>query len=138
MPILVRNAHSIRPYQHVLEPLFAYLMIAKRQYENKSSEGWYNIGPDECDCVSTGELVKLFCQYWGEGISWKNQTEANAPHEANFLKLDCAKLKSTFGWKPRWNIERAIQKTVEWTKVWLAGENISAEMDQEITEYLEG
>lgn len=136
-PIVVRNSHSIRPYQHVLEPLFAYLMIAKGQYENKSLEGWYNIGPDEPDCVTTGELVTLFCQYWDDGISWKNQTEENAPHEANFLKLDCAKLKSTFGWKPRWNIEDAIQKTVDWTKVWLAGGNISAEMDREITEYLE-
>lgn len=134
--IAVRNPYSIRPYQHVLEPLFAYLMIAKRQYEDKVSAGWYNVGPDECDCVTTGELVGLFCRTWGEGIAWEDQAEANAPHEANFLKLDCSKAKATFGWRPRWHIDEAIRKTVEWSRVWLAGGDIPAEMDREIKEYL--
>lgn len=131
-PILVRNPHSIRPYQHVLEPLFAYLMIAKGQYEDKAMEGWYNVGPDECDCITTGRLVDLFCQYWGDGIAWENQAETGAPHEASFLKLDCSKLKSTFGWKPRWHIEDAIQKTVEWTKGWLNGQPAGEIMDEQI------
>lgn len=135
--ITVRNPYSIRPYQHVLEPLFAYLMIAKEQYEDKRLAGWYNVGPDTCDCVTTGELVSLFCQKWGEGLFWENRTEKNAPHEANFLKLDCSKLKAAFGWKPRWHIETAIQKTVEWSKIWLAGGNIPEEMDRQIMEYLE-
>ena len=95
--IIVRNPHSTRPYQHVLEPLFAYLMIAQKQYEDGSYAGWYNVGPDECDCVTTGELVDLFCNTWGDGAKWINQAEANAPHEANFLKLDCSKIKRTFG-----------------------------------------
>lgn len=135
--IAVRNPHSTRPYQHVLEPLFAYLMIAKRQYEDKAFAGWYNVGPDECDCVTTGALVDLLCRSWGEGISWENQAEANAPHEANFLKLDCSKVKATFGWRPRWHIEEAIRKTVEWSRVWLAGGDIPEEMDREIREYLD-
>ena len=63
--ILLRNPQSTRPYQHVLEPLFAYLMIARRQYGDKQYEGWYNVGPDECDCVTTGELAELFCRAWG-------------------------------------------------------------------------
>lgn len=135
-PIGVRNPHSTRPYQHVLEPLFAYLMIARRQYEDKSVSGWYNVGPDECDCVSTGQLVELFQAKWGEGFSWIGQAEPCAPHEANFLKLDCSKLKAVFGWKPRWHIGEAIEQLVAWTRVWLSGDNIPAEMDREIGEYL--
>lgn len=134
-PIVVRNPHSTRPYQHVLEPLFAYLMIAQRQYEDKRYAGWYNVGPDECDCVTTGELTDLFCCTWGQGASWINRSEANAPHEANFLKLDCSKLKSVFGWRPRWHMEEAIQKTVEWSRVWLDGGDIPGEMDRQIRDY---
>lgn len=135
--ICVRNPNSIRPYQHVLEPLFAYLMIAKRQYEDKSFAGWYNVGPDECDCITTGELVELFCRHWGEDLTWINQADSNAPHEANFLKLDCSKIKSTFRWKPRWHIDNAIQKTVEWTKIWIDGQDVSKVMDRQIESFLE-
>ena len=134
--IIVRNPHSTRPYQHVLEPLFAYLMIAQKQYEDKKFAGWYNVGPDECDCVTTGELVDLFCRTWGDDARWINQAEANAPHEANFLKLDCSKIKRVFSWKPVWHIEQAIEKTVEWSRVWLAGGDIPAEMDRQIAEYI--
>ena len=113
-------------------------MIAEKQYEDPSYAGWYNVGPDDCDCVTTGELTTLFCQAWGDGMTWENRTEANAPHEANFLKLDCSKVKTTFGWKPRWHMQEAIQKTVEWSKVWLDGGDIPAEMDWEIQDFLEG
>ena len=135
VPIGVRNPHSTRPYQHVLEPLFAYLMIAQRQYEDGQLAGWYNVGPDECDCVTTGELVELFKEKWGAGFDWINQAEANAPHEANFLKLDCSKLKTVFGWQPRWHIDEAIAKTCEWTRVWLASGDVAEEMKREIEEY---
>lgn len=134
----VRNPHSTRPYQHVLEPLFAYLMIARRQYDDPAVAGWYNVGPDECDCVTTGELVALFKEKWGVGFEWLDQAERNAPHEANFLKLDCSKLKATFGWAPRWHIDEAIGKTAEWTRVWLGGGDVPAEMDRQIGEYMEG
>ena len=135
--IIIRNPHSTRPYQHVLEPLFAYLMIAQRQYEEPIRAGWYNVGPDECDCVTTGELVSLFCEKWGNGLDWESHAEADAPHEANFLKLDCSRMKVTFGWKPRWHIDEAIQKTVEWTRVWNAGDDVPAEMDRQIAAYTE-
>lgn len=137
-PVIIRNPHSIRPYQHVLEPLFAYLMIARRQYEDPTCAGWYNVGPDECDCVTTGELATLFCEKWGEGLTWENKAEAGSPHEAAFLKLDCAKLKTVFDWRPRWHIGQAVEKTVAWTKVWRCNGDIPAEMDQEIQEYWEG
>lgn len=136
-PIKVRNPYSTRPYQHVLEPLLAYLMIAKAQYENPDCAGYYNVGPDECDCVTTGQLADLFCKYWGEGAKRINCAEENAPHEANFLKLDCSKLKATFGWQPRWHMEECMEKTVQFSKVWLQGGDIPAEMDREISEFTE-
>ena len=135
-PIGVRNPHSTRPYQHVLEPLFAYLMIAQRQYEDPSLAGWYNVGPDDCDCVTTGQLVELFKEKWGDGFDWIDQAEANAPHEANFLKLDSTKLKTAFGWQPRWHIDEAIAKTCEWTRVWLSGGDVAGEMAREIKNFL--
>ena len=118
--IIVRNPFSTRPYQHVLEPLFAYLMIAQKQFEDSSYQGWYNVGPDDVDCFQTGALVDLFCKHWGEGAKWINKYDGG-PHEAAFLKLDCTKLKTTFNWKPTWNLDKAIEKTVEWYKCYLAG-----------------
>ena len=135
--IIVRNPYSTRPYQHVLEPLSAYLLIAQKQYENKKYSGFYNVGPDECDCVQTGELVELFCKHWGGNSSWKNISEENAPHEANFLKLDCSKIKSVLKWQPKWHIDECMKYTAQFYKTWLVGEDVPAEMDREIKEYLE-
>lgn len=134
----VRNPYSTRPYQHVLEPLAVYLTIAQKQYEDKTFAGFYNVGPDDCDCVTTGELVDLFCKYWGGNAAWENQAEANAPHEANFLKLDCSKIKTVFGWKPRWHIEECMEMTTRFSKVWLNKEDIPAEMEAEIMLFLKG
>lgn len=133
--IIVRNPHSTRPYQHVLEPVYAYLMIAAKQYENREYAGYYNVGPDDIDCFTTGSLVDLFISKWGEGMKWIDKFDGG-PHEANFLKLDCSKLKSTFGWKPHWNLDKAIEMTVEWTKCWLSGGNIRECMDKEIEKFL--
>ena len=131
----IRNPNSVRPFQHVLEPLFAYLLIAQKQYEDSCFASCYNVGPDERDCVTTGELAELFCRHWGNGATWENQSEPNAPHEAIFLRLDCAKMKSTFGWSPRWDIDRAVAETVAWTKTWLAGEDVRECMRKQITSY---
>lgn len=136
--IIVRNPYSTRPYQHVLEPVCTYLDLAAKQYaEREKYEGSYNIGPDDCDCVTTGDLVNLFCASWGGHARWINQSEVNAPHEANFLKLDCAKIKRTIGWQARWHIEEALAKTVEWSKAWLAGENMNLVTDAQIKEFLD-
>lgn len=134
--IIVRNPFSTRPYQHVLEPVMAYLMIAQKQYENADYAGSYNVGPDDCDCFQTGALVDLFVKHWQEGLKWEDRSEKDAPHEANFLKLDCSKLKSTFGWKPRWNLDKAVEKVIEWTKCYLSGGDVRACMDRQIEEYL--
>lgn len=132
--IIVRNPHSIRPFQHVLEPVMAYLMIAERQYRDKKYQGYYNVGPDESDCVTTGMLADIFCSKWGQGIKWLNRSDGG-PHEANFLKLDCSRLKSVFGWKPRWNFEKAMEKTVEWSKTYAEGGDVAKCMDMQIEEY---
>ena len=133
--IVVRNPHSTRPYQHVLEPLTAYLMIAQKQYEKSDYQGYYNVGPDDRDCVNTGDLVDMFCRAWGGDVKWVDHYDGG-PHEANFLKLDCSKLKTVFGWKPRWSVQEAIEKTVEWSKAYYGGDDIPACMDKQITEFL--
>ena len=133
--IEVRNPYSVRPYQHVLEPLIAYLMIAQRQYEDASCAGYYNIGPDDRDCFETRALVEQFCKIWGGGLSWFEHSDGG-PHEANYLKLDCAKLKACFGWSPKWNLEEAIRKTIEWTRCMQSGGSVNAEMEREIRSYL--
>lgn len=135
--ILVRNPHSTRPYQHVLEPLGAYLQIAAMQLEDERFCGCYNVGPDDQDCVTTGELTDLFCRAWGEGCGWESQ-DVGGPHEANFLKLDCSKMKAVFGWKPRWHVQEAVEKTVEWAKAYLAGKDMQEVMDRQILEYFSG
>lgn len=137
--IVVRNPFSTRPYEHVLEPVVAYLMIVQAQYEDKAYAGSYNVGPDESDCWTTGELVTLFCQKWnettGDSIQWINQYDGG-PHEANFLKLDCSKIKRTFGWKPRWNVEKTMDKIVEWFQEYSEGNDIAVCMKNQINEYL--
>lgn len=134
--IVIRNPCSIRPYQHVLEPVYVYLMIAAMQYKELQYAGSYNVGPDETDCCQTGKLVDLFVHQWGEGLTWTCQSD-HGPHEANFLKLDCARLKNVFGWKPRWTLETAVSKVVEWTKCWQGARNIEQFTDQQIKEFLQ-
>jgi len=112
--LILRHPNSIRPYQHVLEPLFAYLLILKEQFENPNISGAYNVGPDGDGCVTTSEIARLFQKYYG-GFAI-DSTETNGPHEANFLKLDCTKIKSTLGWKPTLDIDTGIKFTAEWYK----------------------
>ena len=133
--IIIRNPYSIRPYQHVLEPLNVYLTIIKKQYEDINYSGYYNVGPDDADCISTGDLATLFCEKWGKNLKWINKSEINAPHEANFLKLNSSKIKKVFNYKPKWDIDTAIEKTVEWTKNYKDNNDISLCTDKQIEEF---
>ncbi len=138
--IIVRNPYSTRPYEHVLEPVAAYLMIAMKQYEDKAKyTGHYNVGPNEEDCWTTGELVTLFCNKWnaatGDSMKWIDRFDGG-PHEAGFLKLDCSKLKRTFDWSPRWNVETTMEKIVEWSVAYLNKEDVIAITDKQIKEFL--
>ena len=127
--IVVRNPYSTRPYQHVLEPLYAYLMIAAMQYEDPRLAGSYNVAP-LCG-TSTGELAGLFCAAWG--CSWRQGGE-QLPHEAAALYLEGSKLRG-LGILPRWSVRQAVEKTVEWEKARLAGRDLRAVTDAQIEEY---
>ena len=133
-PIQVRNPNSVRPYQHVLEADMFYLMLAMKQYEEKKYAGHYNIGPSDEDCVTTGEVANMFSQAWGNGCSVK-VIDYNGPHEANFLKLDSSKARTTLNWKPRWHVNEAIEKTVEWSKVLESNGNLTEITKKQIDEY---
>lgn len=139
--IIVRNPYSVRPYQHVLEPVMAYLMIAAKQYEDMQYASQYNVGPEDKDCVQTGKLVSLFCDKWaqrtGEAVEWMDRYDGG-PHEANFLKLDCSRIKSVLGWKPVWDIEKALAMVVEWAAAYHTGGDIAACMDRQIQQYMAG
>lgn len=136
-PVMVRKPHSVRPYQHVLEPLFAYMLIAEKQRYDPMLAGCYNIGPEDCDYITTGELVSMFCEKWGEGASWIDCCEDKAPHEAGLLKIDCSLIKKVLGWEPKWNLEECMEKIVRFSRLWIDGAGIQGEMDAEIAEYLE-
>lgn len=129
--IMIRNPFSIRPYQHVLEPLKAYLMIARRQYDDPAYSGEYNVGPDEGGCITTEEIVRIFCRQWGCGAKWIRQGDGG-PHETGCLRLDCSRVKSRIGWTPTWNVEQAVEKTVEWTKEYVAGGSVRDCADSQI------
>lgn len=134
--ILVRNPNSVRPYQHVLDPLCAYLLLARKQLQDVSVAGAYNIGPDNVDNIKTEDIVNMFCSEWGKGAGWCAQCEQNAPHEANYLYLNCNKAKQGLGWKPVWKINRAIEKTVAWYQAYLTDENIPLCMEHQIRDFM--
>ncbi len=135
--VVLRNPNSVRPYQHVLEPLYTYLVITAKQFLDKDYAGNYNIGPDDRDCVTTGQLTDVFCKQWGDGIKWTSLDD-NGPHEANYLKLSNKKIAKTFGIRPLWDIEKAIAKTVEWSKIWSSGGDVIRITDEQIKQYLGG
>ena len=134
--VIIRNPNSIRPFQHVLEPLFIYLDIVMRQAKDREKyEGYYNVGPDDSDCVNAKTLVESFKRAWGEGFDFKIQSDGG-PHEAGFLKLNCDKLKKVYGWKPVLNVHDAIDLSVEWYKAWSNGEDMDVVTKKQIIEYL--
>ncbi|MBQ7217114.1 MAG: CDP-glucose 4,6-dehydratase [Synergistaceae bacterium] len=134
--IVLRNPYSVRPYQHVLECLNGYLLLAMKQYQDKAAyEGSYNFGPDENSCVTTQTLAELFCEAYGGKIRTVIQdSQTPKPHEANMLKLDCSKSKAVLGWRPEWRISQAVEEAANWLKVYAAHENICSYMDGVISQ----
>ena len=92
-------------------------------------------GPEDYDCIPTGQLASIFCDVWGENSSWMTKT-IDGPHEANFLKLDCSKIKNILNWKTTWNVNKAIEKTVEFAKEYAAGKDMGICMDNQIKEFI--
>lgn len=134
--IIVRNPNSIRPYQHVLDCIHGYLILAKKQYENKLYEGCYNFGPDDKDIIKNGELVDIFCKVWGESQTWSN-INIKGPLETSILKLNNNKAKEVLKWNPKLDINEAVRYTVEWSKVYLRNsKNLEAKTEEQIKNFL--
>ncbi|PKN51632.1 MAG: CDP-glucose 4,6-dehydratase [Deltaproteobacteria bacterium HGW-Deltaproteobacteria-13] len=134
--IIVRNPDSTRPWQHVLEPLSGYLILAESLCESprKYSEGW-NFGPSPKDAKSVLDIMESFCKFWGEDAKCEIKKDHKAPHEANYLKLDSSKAQKKLLWKPRWNSETAIKKTVEWYKAYMEKGNLDKMTSRQIESY---
>jgi CDP-glucose 4,6-dehydratase len=134
-PVQIRNLHATRPWQHVLEPLSGYLLLAQKLYEEGQvfAEGW-NFGPRDEDARPVQWIVEHLCQNWGNGASWQLQPGEH-PHEANYLKLDISKAKQRLQWAPRWSLERALEQIIHWQIAWLDGQNMHAFCLQQIQQY---
>lgn len=133
--ILIRNPGAVRPWQHVIEPLFGYLMLAERLCkEGPAFTGAWNFGPREEDARSVEWVVKRICAEWGEGAGYTIDG-ARHPHEAHYLRLDCSKTRSALGWLPRWSLEKAIQSIAEWTQLYRDGGDLRAACMGQIEEY---
>ena len=133
--IKIRNPHSVRPYQHVLEAVLFYISLARKQYDDISVSGSYNIGPNEDDALTTGELCDIFCREWGDGVSWISTASGNS-HEANLLKLDTNKARSLLEWRPLWNVQTAVKNAVEWYKAFYNNENMISVTSQQINRFM--
>jgi CDP-glucose 4,6-dehydratase len=134
-PVHIRNRNAIRPWQHVLEPLSGYLLLAQKLYEEGTNfdEGW-NFGPNDSDAKSVQWIVEKFIQQWGEDACWKVDNDIH-PHEAHYLKLDCSKAKIRLNWQPKWSLEHALVRITAWHKAHQSGQNMRDFSLMQITEY---
>ena len=135
-PVIVRNPLSTRPWQHVLEPLSGYLVLAQELYLNGDdfADGW-NFGPRDEDCKSVKWVLEKMVEYWGNEVSWSFDNNTN-PHEAVFLKLDCTKAANFLKWRPKWNLEKTLKMAVDWHKDYNNGANMKDECLKQISEYV--
>jgi len=133
--IIIRNPQAIRPWQHVLEPLWGYLILAQRLYEKgpKYADAW-NFGPDDQDARTVEWVVSRMCVKWVENAAYVVDA-GNHPHEAHYLKLDCSKAKSELQWYPKWNLEQAIDKVIEWVQAYREGKDVNRICQRQIEEY---
>lgn len=134
-PVLIRRPQAVRPWQHVLEPLSGYMLLAQHLYEHGSrfAEGW-NFGPNENDAKPVRYLIERLVKMWGDAAAW-NADGAVHPHEAGQLRLDCSKAKTRLGWAPRLNLDRALDLTVAWHRARLGGADMRMVCEQQIREY---
>lgn len=133
--IQLRNPSAIRPWQHVLEPLSGYLILAQRLYEDgpRFAEAW-NFGPFDDDARPVEWIVQRLCKKWGQDASY-SVAQGNHPHEAHYLKLDISKAKALLGWQPRWRLEKTLDSIVEWTLAYRSGEDMRAVSLRQIDDY---
>jgi CDP-glucose 4,6-dehydratase len=135
LPVVIRNPLSTRPWQHVLEPLSGYLVLAQELFLNgdEFAEGW-NFGPKDEDCKSVSWILDKMVTFWGSNASW-SLDKNNNPHEAVFLKLDCSKASNRLKWKPRWDLELTLKSIVDWHQIYSNGGDIKKQCLKEINTY---
>ncbi len=132
----IRNPHAVRPWQHVMEPLRGYLMLAERLYVDgpRWAEPW-NFGPSDADTQPVSWIADRLVGLWGNRAAWHTEAQADAPHEASWLKLDCSKARQTLGWIPRWNLMQSLSAIVEWQRAWLDGADMAKVTLEQIEKY---
>ncbi|OKP86558.1 CDP-glucose 4,6-dehydratase [Paenibacillus sp. P3E] len=132
--IIIRNPNSIRPWQHVLEPLSGYLLLAEKLYQNgeEYASAW-NFGPSDEDAKPVEWIVQRICQKWPGAIY--DVDNASHPHEAQYLKLDCSKAKAELNWRSRWDLDHTLEKIMEWTRCYNNGESMYEITFSQIEEY---
>ena len=135
-PVNIRNPHAIRPWQHVLEPLSGYLLLAQKLYDEKAAyaEGW-NFGPNDEDAKPVQWIVEKLTRAWGEGASWVPDG-GDHPHEAHYLKLDCSKAKTRLDWHPRWSLIQTLEKIIEWHRASRDGKEMKTFTLDQIQQYV--
>jgi len=134
-PVIIRNPHAIRPWQHVLEPLSGYLTLAERLYsDGQSYANAWNFGPKDDDARSVQWIVENLVSIWGGGASWQHDSGVH-PHEANYLKLDISKAKVRIGWEPRWSLATALECISTWHQAWLRHEDMKQLCLAQIKQY---
>ena len=136
-PVLIRNPHAVRPWQHVMEPLLGYLLLARKLYEDGTAyaEGW-NFGPSEEDARPVQWIAEQFTGLWGEGASWALDGGEH-PHEAHYLKLDCSKARMRLDWQPKWSLETSLRKIIAWEKAYLRNQDMRTFTLEQILEFQE-
>jgi CDP-glucose 4,6-dehydratase len=134
-PVLIRNPLSTRPWQHVLEPLSGYLVLAQELFLNGDNfaEGW-NFGPKDEDCKPVSWILDQMVTYWGNNASW-SLDKNNNPHEAGFLKLDCSKASNRLKWNPKWHLQLTLKSIVDWHQLYINGGDIKKQCLKEINTY---
>jgi CDP-glucose 4,6-dehydratase len=136
-PIIVRNPHAVRPWQHVLEPLSGYLLLAERMYDKPTVyAGAWNFGPEDSSFLTVGKLVDAVVSSWGAG-TWEDRSTPGAVHEAHLLKLDISKAKALLGWAPVWSIDRAVDETVHWYREY-RNSRVAELCLRQINDYMKG
>jgi len=133
--VLIRNPHAVRPWQHVLEPLSGYLILAQKLYKDGHHyAGGWNFGPDDYGNKTVEWVVQSLCEKWGQNTSYEKDKRKH-PYEANYLKLDCTKSKAMLGWRPRWNLDKAIDSILEWIKAYKEKKDLRKVCLRQIKEY---
>jgi len=135
-PVIIRNPISTRPWQHVLEPLSGYLVLAQELFaDGKNHTGAWNFGPKDEDCKTVSWILDEMVKLWGDDSNWRLDKDNN-PHEANFLKLDCSKAANQLKWFPKWRLKESLETIVNWHQVFISGGNVQKQCLIEINKYI--